>query len=132
MSFGPVDAGVRYALPVDERFTVAESLRSRHEIAFDHDAHDVAVSVCDLLRYRAAYGALVAMIFATVRMAAVDHDARFHTYLFHLPGSGGNRSCIVIRDLPAAAQDDVAVRIAGGKKDGRLSRLRGSEEGMWL
>src|SRR5580704_10586163 len=70
------------------------------------------------------------MVFAAVCVAAVNHEAWFDTCLFHLLDGRRYRSDIVVGDLPATAQDDVAVRISGGEKDGRLSRFRGSQKGV--
>ena len=61
------------------------------------------------------------MVFAAVGVAAVDHDARFHARLFHLLDSRSYGGCVVVGDLAATAQDDVAVRITGGKEDRGLS-----------
>ena len=127
---GPVDAGVGDALSIDECLAVCESLTSGDEIAFHHDPDDAALAVRDLLSHGAAYGALPAMVFAAVGVATVDHDTRTDAGLLHLLDGRGDGSCIIVRGLPPATQDDVAVRIAGGKKDGGLSRLRRAEEGV--
>lgn len=119
----PVDASVGDALSIGKRLAAYEVLRSSDKIAFNHDTHDVAFPVRDLFCHSTAYGALLAMVFATVCMTAVNHDAGLDTCIFHLLNGRSDGGCIVVGALPATAQDDVAVRITGRKKDGGLSRF---------
>jgi hypothetical protein len=44
MGFAPIDAGIGDALSIDQWFAWHEFLRSRDQIALDHDAEDAAVS----------------------------------------------------------------------------------------
>ena len=126
----PVDAGVGDALSIDKRLAVYERLRSSNEIALNHDTHDAGFPIDDLFRHGTAYRALPAMIFAAVCMAAVNHDAGFYARPFHLLDSRSDGGGIVVGDLTSTAQDDVAVRVTGGKEDGGLSRFCGAQEGM--
>ena len=126
LSFGPVDASIGDALSMDNRLSVDQRLRSSDEITFDHDAHDATIPARELIRHVAAYCALFAVVFTAVRMAGVDHDAWLDAYLFHLLSSRSHGLGIVVRGLPAAAQDDVAIRISRRQKDCRLSSFRGA------
>jgi len=63
------------------------------------------------------------MVFTAICMAAVNHNARFDTGLFHPADSRSDGGCIVVGDFPTPAEDDMAVRVAGGEKDGGLSRF---------
>lgn len=116
IGLGPVDAGVRNALSVDK--LIAKRLCPGYKIAFNHDTLNTALTVGDLFCDVTADQALFAMIFAAVCMAAIDHDVRRNAGLFHLLCGGSDGCCVVVGDLPTSTQNNVAVRIARGKKDG--------------
>ena len=130
MGFVPADAGVGDALAVDEFFAGNEFLGSGYEVAFEHDAHDAPVATGDLAGDVAADGGLLGVVLVAVRVAAVDHDARWDAGLFHLATGLFDRCSVVVDGLAAAAKDDVAVGIAVGDEDGRLAIFRVAEEGV--
>src|SRR5580693_7946533 len=72
--FSPIDTAVGNALAVDERLARNQLLRSGHQVALDHRAHDVAVPCCDLCGNIVANNALPPVILAAVGMAEIDHD----------------------------------------------------------
>ena len=84
----------------------------------------------DLGGYVVADYGLAAVVLARVGVAEVDHDARGEAGLFHLGRGLGDALGGVVDGAAAAAQDDVAVRIAGGDEDGRLAVLGVAEEGV--
>ena len=51
------------------------------------------------------------MIFAAVGVAAVNHDAGLYAGLFHLLDSRGDGAGIVVRALPAPAQDELSGKL---------------------
>ena len=123
MRFVPVDAGIGNALPIGQWLSCNEALRSGDKIAFQHHAHDAAVTGGNLPGNIAADSALLPVVFAAVGMAAIDHDARLYSDLFHLVGGRSNGGRIVVRRLPPAAQNDVAVGIPRSEENRRLSIL---------
>jgi hypothetical protein len=76
VGFGPVDAGVGNALPVDEGLTGNERLCAGHQVALDHYAHDASISCGNLPGDIVADDGLAAVVLAAVGVGEVDHDAR--------------------------------------------------------
>ncbi len=133
MGGGPVYAAVRDALAVYEFVEGRagfELLRSGDEIAFDHDAEDVAVAFCYLFCDFVADDGLAVVILAAVGVAAIDHDARVEAGVDHAPADFVYAGGVVIGGIAAAAEDDVGVAVAGGAKDGGLAVFGVAEEGM--
>lgn len=129
-SFVPADAGIGDALAVDQLAAGNEFLRARDQIAFEHHADDAAISRGDLARDIAADSRLAGMVFTTVGVAAIDHDARGETGFFEQRGGFVDGGRVVVHGLAAAAQNDVAILIAGGEEDGGLAVFRVAEEGV--
>ena len=73
---------------------------------------------------------LAAIVLAAVGVRTVDHDARRQAGFFHQIRGLGHALCRVIHRLAAAAQDDVAIRISRGDKDGRLAEFGVAEESV--
>lgn len=123
MGFLPVEAGVGDALAVDEGLAGDELLRAGDQIALDHDAHNPSIAALaagagDLAGDIVADDGLAAIVFAAVGMGEVDHDAGRKAGFFHLGRGLGDAFGGVVGRAPAAAQDDVAIRIAGSDEDG--------------
>lgn len=89
-------------------------------MALHHDTHDILLAVFQLGGYVAGDFHLAGVVFAAVGVAEIDHQARGNTGFGELCGSGLDVFGTVIR-LFAAAQDDVAVGIAGGVDDGGVA-----------
>ena len=116
--FVPVDAGVGDALAVNQGLAGNEFLRASDEIALDHDADDVAIALGDLRGHVVADDGLAAVILAAVGVAEVDHDAGRDAGLPHERGGFSNAIGGIVYGFAAAAQNDVAIGIALGDKDG--------------
>src|ERR1700721_3900664 len=119
MGFVPIDAAIGDALSIDEWLAWYEFLRSRDQIALDHDAEDAAVSRGNLCGDIAAHEALTSVVLVAVGVAAVDHDMRRDPGFLHLLGGLRPRGCVVIRRLTAAAQDEMRVWITPRKQKHR-------------
>src|ERR1700722_20769638 len=130
VGFVPVYAGISDALPLHQWFAWYQRLRARHQIAFDHHAEDATISGGNLCSDIAADQALTGVVFVAVGVAAIDHDAWRNAGFLHLLSSLGHSAGLVVRRLPATAEDDVTVRIAPGKQNRRLPCLRVPEEGV--
>jgi hypothetical protein len=48
-----------------------------NQVAFNHDADDALLTMCDLICHSLAHLNLILMLFATIGVAAIDHDARW-------------------------------------------------------
>ena len=98
------------------------SWRPGFEMAFHHDAAYARIAAGDLFADVVADGHLFGRILAAVVVAAINHDARRYARFGEILRGGIDVGAIVIR-LFAAAQNDVAVLVAGGRNDGRMARL---------
>ena len=130
MRFRPVNAGVGDALSVEQWLTGNELLRTCHQIAFDHGADDVWVAGGDLSGDVVANDGLAAVIFAAIGVAEVDHDAGRDSRFFHAGRSVGDTIGRVVHGFAAPAQNDVAIGISAGHKDGRLPVMRMAKKGV--
>ena len=74
--FVPSDAGVGYALPVDELFAGDQLLRSRDKIALKHHADDSIVAAGNLSGNVTADRRLPGMVLVAVGVTAIDHHLR--------------------------------------------------------
>ena len=110
VSLLPVNAGVGDALAVDKRLAGNELLRARDQVALKHNADDIAIAGGHLCGDIAANDRLAEVVFITVGVAAVDHDAGLEAGFFHFLGSFGDAVGGVVDHFAAAAQDDVAFR----------------------
>ena len=118
MGFVPIDAAIGDALSIDEWLAWYEFLRSRDQIALDHDAEDAAVSRGNLCGDIAAHEALTSVVLVAVGVAAVDHDARGDAGTLHERCSFGNARCDVVHRIAAAAEDDVAIWVTCRHENG--------------
>ena len=130
VGFWPVNTAVGDALSVNEGLTRDEFLSARYEIAFDHDADDIAVAGGDLAGDVVADRGLPGVIFVAVGVTAVNHDARLDAGFLHAGDGVCNVIGCEIHRIPAATQDDVAIRIAGGDEDCGLTVFGVAEEGV--
>jgi hypothetical protein len=128
-SLFPTDAGVGYALTVDELLAGDQILTAGLKVAFDHDAENPRIAQCNLRRDVVTDFDLIGRIFATVAVAAVDHDARGYRRLSEIFGRGVDVGVVIVR-LLAAAQDDVTVLIAHGRNNRRVAGLGNRQEMM--
>ncbi|MCY1530923.1 hypothetical protein D9M68_661310 [compost metagenome] len=90
-----------------------ELLRAGHQIALDHDPEDGAAAAANLLRHVPRHIQLPLMLLAAVGMAEIHHQRVAQPCRLQLPAGRRHGIRIVVGDL-AAAQDDVAIRIALG------------------
>ena len=91
-------------------------------MALHHDPENARVSGGDLRRDIAAHRNLFVGIFAAVAVAAIDHDARRNPGFSETLRGGVDVGGVVI-GLLAAAQNNVAILVAGGRHDGRMAVL---------
>ena len=119
----PADAGIGDALAVGFGFV----LTAFDEVAFHHHAHDVLFAVADLRRHVLSNFHLAGVVFAAVGVAAVYHQAGADSGFDQLGDCVSDVFRAVVR-LFAAAQDDVAVGVARGVDDGRVSGFGNGEE----
>ena len=132
MGFRPVNASIGDALSVDQGLAGEEFLGAGYQIALHHDADNVWVPFGNLAGDVVAYNRLAAVVLVAVGVAEVDHDARLDAGLFHLPGGLGHALRRVVHRPAAAAQDDVAIGIAGGDEDGGLAVFGVAQEGVGM
>ena len=130
VGFGPVDAGVGDALAVYEGLAGNEFLRAGDQVALDHDADDVVISGGDLRGNIFAHDRLAAIVFLAVGVTEVDHDAGRDAGALEEGGGFSNAGSSVVDGVAAAAQDDVAIGIAGGDEDGRLAVMGVAEKSV--
>jgi hypothetical protein len=98
-------------------------------MAFEHDAEYAILSRGELTRDILTDFDLLLRIFARVSMAEINHQTLRETRLSERLGCGIDARRIVIRRL-AAAQDDMAILVAGGPHDRRMPALRHRQEMM--
>uniref|UniRef100_A0A914XQ04 Uncharacterized protein n=1 Tax=Panagrolaimus superbus TaxID=310955 RepID=A0A914XQ04_9BILA len=96
-------------------------------MALDHHTNDALFAVFQLNGDVLDHLRLVFRVLQAVGMAGVDHQARRQLGLGqHLAGIG-DAACVIVR-LLAAAQDHMAIRIAGGRYDGGTTLLGDRQE----
>ena len=78
---------------------------------FHHDADDTGITCCNLLGDIGTNGNLIFVLFRTIRMRGIDHQARRRTASCNILAGRIDAWCIVVRCF-AAARNDVAVLIA--------------------
>ena len=128
----PSHARIGDALPMGKRLTWNQALRSRDQIALQHNADDASVATGNLAGNMAAHGSLAGVIFITVGMTAVDHDIGLQSGFLQLAASRRDRLSSVIDAASATSQDHVTVGIAGRREDCRLPVLGVAEKGMGM
>src|SRR5204863_1022095 len=99
------------------------------QVAFDHDAEDAILSGGDLRTDVARDVDLPFVPALAVRMRAVDHELRRETRRSELPARRSDARRVVVRGFPAA-QDDVAILVAGRVYDRRMSAFGHRQEMM--
>ena len=124
----PADAGVGDRLAVVERLAGRQILAAFVEMAFDHHAEDALLAGGhlrgDVVR-RPRSGAGTACWLLACEKSIISRGARPASREF---GAGGLDAGRVVVGRLAAAQDDVAVLVAGGRDDGRVARLGDRKE----
>ena len=98
-------------------------------MALDHDAENARVAGGDLRRDFLADADLFCWILAAVAVAEIDHDARGNRRFGQTLGRGVDIGRVVVR-LVAAAQDHVAIFVAGGRDDGGVAVFGDRQEMM--
>ncbi len=106
-----------------------EVLASRIQVAFDHDAEDAIVAGGDLRADVARDVDLAFVPALAVGVRAVDHELRREPGRGELLACRGDARRVVVRRL-AAAQDDVAILVAGSVHDRRVAALGHRQEMM--
>src|SRR5690606_5894711 len=109
----PVDTAIGDGLAIDQFLAGDEVLAAGDEVGFHHDADDAAVAGGELGADIGKDQRLVFRLLGRVGVAGVDHDRRRDASLFG-GGSGGIDTGGIMVGGFAAAQDDVAIRVAGG------------------
>src|SRR5207237_7406368 len=118
----PVDAAVGDALSVGQRLARYHVLATGGQIALDHDAGDALLAFRDLLRDVGDDQRLVLRLLVAVGVAGVDHEPRGHAGTDKFEAGRIDAFPVVVR-LVAATQDDVAVLVAGRRRDRRAAAL---------
>src|ERR1019366_9341591 len=73
--FVPSHTRIGDALPIHQRLSWDQLLRTRDQIAFQHDANNVLVPRGNLPGDMAANRRLTRMVFVAIGVAAINHDA---------------------------------------------------------
>src|SRR5258707_2808416 len=112
-AFVPADARIGDALAVRQRAAFLQILAAGDQMRFHHHADNPFVARSNLAADVRAHRNLVLVLLRAVRVARVDHQTRGKTGLADVGACRIDAVRVVVRRL-AAAQDDVAVLIAGG------------------
>jgi iron complex outermembrane receptor protein len=123
----PVDAAVRDRLAVAQFLARDQVLAAADQVRFHHHADDAVVAVRDLLRDVGAHRDLVFRLLAAVGVRRVDHQAARQAVGAQRLAGFFDAGGVVVRRL-AAAQDDMAVLVAGSGHDRRVAALRHGQE----
>ncbi|SUX84391.1 Uncharacterised protein [Citrobacter koseri] len=91
-------------------------------ITFNHQANNGTVAVFDLRDHRLCHGRLATVIFIRVTMAAIYHQRRAESCLFHLFFTLRDICRAVVWRFPTA-QNDMAIRVALRLQQSDLPRL---------
>ena len=91
-----------------------------NQMAFHHHAHNIALAVLQLLGHIGGHFHLAAVVFAAVGMAEIHHQARGYFSAGQLFGGGLHVFAAVV-GLFAAAQNHMAIGVAGGVHDGGMA-----------
>src|SRR5471032_1009245 len=116
---GPAQAAVGNRNAVLQSAT--QRLATFEQMAFDHHADQRAITFQALLKHVIEHGWLAQRVFATVGVAAIDHDPRWNRELVQIPIDPGDAVAIVVRAAMAAAQYQMGVRVAWGLDDCRMA-----------
>src|SRR5438093_3644150 len=128
----PRHAAIGDALPVYETPRVAELLAAPDEEALEHHAYDAAFAGLQLLRDGAGDERLALVILTAVVVARVDHHASADPSVLQHPEDALHVLAGVVRTGPAAAEDDVAVRVAAREDDARETLLGHAKEDVTM
>src|SRR3954453_11846904 len=126
----PVDAGVGDRLPVDELLAGDEVLPTLDQERLQHHADDRLVAVGHLVGDVAGGEELLLRVLAAVVVGGVDHQP-----LRQACGAEGDELVfdlgrVVVRLAVAAAEDQVAIGVAGRVQDRRLAGVVDAGEGV--
>lgn len=125
------DASISDALAVCE--VVADLLGTFHKEALDHHTHDSVVGLAALLGNIGGDESLVLVVFVGVTVAAIDHEASGEIVLAQERASSLDGFSVVVgAGLATAPENDVAVFVAGGLKEGRDALLGDGREPVRL
>ncbi|KAG1087895.1 hypothetical protein G6F40_013611 [Rhizopus arrhizus] len=125
----PDDAAIGDALPVAQRLALHQFLTATAQMALDHHTDAALFAVFQLNGDVLDHLRLVVRVLQAVGVAGIDHQAGRQLGLGQRLAGLGNAACVVVR-LLAAAQDHMAVRIAGGRDDGGAALLGDRQEMM--
>ncbi|KAG1450799.1 hypothetical protein G6F57_016320 [Rhizopus arrhizus] len=104
-------------------------LTATYQMALDQHTDDALFAVFQLNGDVLDHLRLVVRVLQAVGVAGIDHQAGRQLGLGQRLAGLGNAACVVVR-LLAAAQDHMAVRIAGGRDDGGAALLGDRQEMM--
>ena len=126
----PADAGVRYGHAVFQLVQQAavEALVAGIKVAFQHAADDVHVARRALLDDGVQRYVLLTVVFVGIAMAAIHHHLRRHASLVQQFLRRGDRLCVVVGAVSAAAHHQVAIFVAVGVYDAGLPEMVDAEE----
>lgn len=125
----PANTGVSNAFTVGQRLTAFQTLVSFYQMTLDHHANNRFFTARYLLTDIGANLHLLLKLLTGVGMAEIDHDlrrqSRFDEAFFHLSNM---LRAIVWRFT--AAQNDMAVAVAAGIHNRRMTPFSDGEEAM--
>ena len=113
----PTDAGISNTLAIGQLLVWPYILAACHQITLNHGPDNPLVATGNLSGYIMGGTDLLLMPFAAVGMAEIYHHLWFVTSGLHLFGRNVYAFSVVVWPS-ASTQDDMAVIVAAGGKDG--------------
>jgi len=130
---GPVDALVGDGLAVGELVEgLGEVLVAGHEVAFEHGADDGFVAGDALGDDFLEDGGHALVVLAAVGVGGIDHEVGGDAGILEDGHGMGDAGGVVVGSAGSAAEDDVAVWVAGGGDGGGDALVGDAEEGLWF
>ena len=106
----------------------ADLLVALDQIALDHDAENARFAVGQLAADVFADEQLAAVVLLAVGVAHIDHHPGADAGLLQEAAGVVDGGAVVVGLAAAATQDDVAVLVAGGLKDGGMAEFGDRQE----
>lgn len=91
------------------------------EIAFQHESHNGLAAIAELMKHLAGHDSLACVIFTGVVVRTIDHDGAGDAFARDGRFGFGDMLIFVVGFSASASQHDMAVGVAHGSDDGRLS-----------